>query len=154
MAVYEFLTHPSMSRPSNVDTPNLSRTFRQSIQSLKVLIVDDNVDAADVLATFLNAIGHEARALYSAQEVLEHLPNFVPHVLFIDIGMPHIDGCELVKHLRLLPELSGAMYVAFSGYGDIETQLRASEAGFHSYIIKPCSLFTFEALLARYRQPL
>ncbi|UGQ49211.1 hybrid sensor histidine kinase/response regulator [Massilia endophytica] len=105
--------------------------------SLRCLVVDDNVDAAQTLALFLEAAGHEVQVAHRATEALEMARHLRPQVCFLDIGLPDIDGNELAALLRRMPETSQAQLVAVTGYGRKEDQEKSIAAGFDHYFVKP-----------------
>jgi CheY-like chemotaxis protein len=111
----------------------------------RVLVVDDNVDAANSLALVLRLDGHETEAVYTAYDALEHAATFKPDVVLLDIGLPQLDGYEVARRLRSSPELRGICLVALTGYGQSEDRQRARAAGFDFHLVKPVD---FE-LLAR-----
>jgi CheY-like chemotaxis protein len=102
-----------------------------------VLVVDDNADQALVLALLLRARGHEVRTAHSGPAALEESVAFRPQAVVLDIGLPGMDGYEVARRLRQLPELRGALLVALTGYAQEEDRRRAREAGFNQYLIKP-----------------
>ncbi len=114
----------------------------------RVFVVDDNVDAADSLAMLLEMQGHTSMAVHSAREALERIESFQPDVMLIDIGLPDIDGYELVKRLRDRPQWRELRKVALTGYGQAEDKRRALEAGFHAHLVKPVDVPTLERALS------
>ncbi len=114
----------------------------------RVLIVDDNADAADSLAELLRMQGHETHTVYSGKEALACIESFKPDVALLDIGLPEMNGYELARHLRAMPELKGMRLVALTGYGQVEDQMRASVAGFDDHLVKPVELRSLERSLA------
>jgi CheY-like chemotaxis protein len=114
---------------------------------LRVMVIDDNKDVADMFGMFLDSLGHYAVVKYDAYSTLADVSQHAPHVLFIDIGMPEIDGYGLVQRLRLLPELTSSTFVAVSGFCGLEARYRAFSAGFHRHLTKPCSLEIISAVL-------
>jgi signal transduction histidine kinase len=106
----------------------------------RVLVVDDNRNAAEMLQLLLQAGGHEAVVANSARDALEIAQRLSPAVLFLDIGLPEIDGYELARRLRVLPETSRSLIVAVTGYGQPQDRERAKEAGFDHYLVKPVRL--------------
>lgn len=114
----------------------------------RVLIVDDNQDAANSLATLLSHLGHETVALYSARQVLEQVGSFKPDVALLDIGLPELHGYELARQLRTRPELAHVRLVALTGYGQPEDRRRALEAGFDDHLVKPVDLTAIHRVLA------
>src|SRR5262245_59874671 len=97
-----------------------------SAKGLRVLVVDDNRDAADSLCLLLELWGHEGRAVYSGRAALDEALRFRPDCLFLDIGLPTMDGYDLAQAIRREPELVGARLVALTAYSDRE---RTREAG-------------------------
>lgn len=114
----------------------------------RVLIVDDNVDAATSLAMLLNFQGHEAEAVYNGKDALERLGTFTPEVALLDIGLPEMDGYELARRLRAMPQLKGVRLVALTGYGQADDRGRAIAAGFDDHLVKPVDIPALERTLA------
>lgn len=102
-----------------------------------ILIVDDNVDAADTLAMLLELDGHRVHAVYGAIEALEAAMRLKPDVLFLDIGLPGMDGYEVAQRLRSQSETSILRLVAITGYGQKEDRQRALASGFDDHLVKP-----------------
>jgi len=102
-----------------------------------VLIVDDNVDAADSLRTLFELSGHTARAVYRGVEALETLHEFRPDLVLLDIGLPDLDGYELARRIRQRFGAACPTLVAVSGWGQEEDKQRAMEAGIDAYFTKP-----------------
>ena len=93
----------------------------QAEASLRVLVVDDNVDAADSAAMLLRRSGHDVRVAYSSEAALEAAVSFRPHVILLDIGSPEMDGYEVARRLREHRELKDVRLVAVTGYGQTPT---------------------------------
>ncbi|HEY6923640.1 MAG TPA: response regulator [Steroidobacteraceae bacterium] len=108
-----------------------------SIAPLRVLVVDDNEDAAEMLAALLRMEGHSVRAVYSGREALERVETFVPDAALLDIGLPEMNGYELASRLRELPTLQRVKLVALTGYGQPEDRQRTRTAGFDFHLVKP-----------------
>jgi signal transduction histidine kinase len=104
----------------------------------RVLIVDDNVDAADSLALLLKMDGHVAESVYDPSDALERVGEFDPEVILLDIGLPVMDGYEVARRLREIG--NKARLVALTGYGQAKDVERAREAGFDSHLVKPVEL--------------
>jgi PAS domain S-box-containing protein len=115
----------------------------------RILIVDDNIDAADTLALLLELEGHETQAVYLSTEAVERATWFKPDVVLLDIGLPVMNGYELAQKLRSIPELAGVRLVALTGYGKSEDQQRTKAAGFDDHLVKPVDTATLNAALAR-----
>jgi PAS domain S-box-containing protein len=105
--------------------------------SLRVLVVDDNVDTVTTLAMLVRESGHEARTAYDGPAVLEAALDYRPDVVLLDIGLPGLDGFEVAKRLRQQPALKDAVLVALTGYGRESDRRRSQEAGFDHHLVKP-----------------
>jgi PAS domain S-box-containing protein len=114
---------------------------------LKVLVVDDNRDAADACAMLLKTSGHHVQTAYTARDALQLGRTFRPHVLLLDIGMPDVDGYALAQQVRASPWGGRAALVAVTGWGQEDDRLRAERAGFDHHLVKPIDGDTMEALL-------
>ena len=101
----------------------------------RVLVVDDNRDAADSQAMLLRLDGHEIRVAYDPDEALRIAAGFDPHVALIDLALPKKDGYELCTELRKISP--ACRMVAVSGYGDQEHVQRSRQAGFRRHLLKP-----------------
>jgi len=106
----------------------------------RVLIVDDQHDVADSLAMLVCSLGGEARAVYDSLSALASVVAFKPDLVIADIGLPDVDGCELARRIRKLPEGRKVVLVALSGWSRDETRQRAHEAGFDQFCIKPLAI--------------
>jgi signal transduction histidine kinase/ActR/RegA family two-component response regulator len=112
---------------------------RKAPGAARILVVDDNRDAADSLAALLALEGHTVERAYSAADALRHAVSFKAQVVLLDIGLPEIDGYEVARRLRLVPELRDARLIAVTGYGQPRDRERAKAAGFDEHLIKPVS---------------
>jgi signal transduction histidine kinase len=126
--------------PGDLPTPG--------VQGLRVLVVDDNVDAAQMLATLLEMSGYAISVEYDGGSALKTALRERPDVALLDIGLPDIDGHELARRLRAQPETADMVLVALTGYGQEEDQQRALQAGFNHHMVKPADLAKLLALLA------
>jgi CheY-like chemotaxis protein len=116
--------------------------------SLRILIVDDNVDAADMLRLVLEASGHEVAVEHGPYPALEKAKRDSPQICLIDIGLPDIDGNELARRLRAQPGNRHAVLVAVTGYGQDSDRLDALAAGFDHLLVKPVDTAKLFAILA------
>jgi PAS domain S-box-containing protein len=116
---------------------------------LRVLVVDDNVDAAESLAALLDLAGHATRVAHDGDQALRTAHEFRPEVVFLDIGMPGKDGYEVAKALRGEPETRQAVLVALTGWGAKEDRARSRNAGFDYHLTKPAGLAAVEGLLSK-----
>ncbi len=103
----------------------------------RLLVVDDNRDSANSLAALLETMGHEVRTAYDGPDALAVASEFRPRAVFLDIGLPGMDGYEVARRLRDCPELAPLTLVAFTGYSQDEDRRRVLEAGFDHHIVKP-----------------
>jgi PAS domain S-box-containing protein len=122
------------------------RTDRRAAAPRRVLIVDDNVDAAEMLALLLQTEGHEVRTAHDGPAALRSAETFNPEVVFLDIGLPRMDGYEVARLLRR-QERKPALLVALTGYGRDEDRRRAEEAGFDAHLVKPADPAALQGLL-------
>jgi len=104
----------------------------------RILIVDDNRDAADSLAMYLEIEGHETRVVYSAEEGLQAVARFQPQVVLLDIGLPRMDGYEVARRIRVMGR--PVHLIALTGYGQEEDRQRTAAAGFDVHLTKPVDL--------------
>jgi two-component system, chemotaxis family, CheB/CheR fusion protein len=114
----------------------------------RILVVDDNADAAESLAVLLQLDGHEVETAADGQAALVIAQSLRPQVVLLDIGLPGMDGFEVARRLRTLPEAKGALLIALTGYGRAEDQQRSSDAGFDQHMVKPLDLGRLNALMA------
>jgi PAS domain S-box-containing protein len=114
----------------------------------RILVADDNRDAADSLAMMLRLLGHEVHAAYDGPEALEAAGWFRPDVALLDLGMPKLNGLEVARHIRGQPCGRGMFLVAVTGWGQEEDKRRAAEAGFDHHLTKPVEPAQLEKLLA------
>jgi len=119
--------------------------------TLKVLVVDDNVDAAETLGLLLAAQGHEVVVEHGALRALERARTLVPDVCLLDIGLPEIDGRELARRLRAQLETAHAVLVAVTGYGQQQDREDAFAAGFQHHLVKPVDFDALVRLLGEVR---
>jgi CheY-like chemotaxis protein/two-component sensor histidine kinase len=114
----------------------------------RVLIVDDNADAAECLAVLLGTQGHEVRTAQDGPAALRTAEAFRPEVVFLDLGLPGMDGFEVARQLRRQAESRPMRLLALTGYAHEEDRRRAREAGFDAHLVKPADLATLQQLLA------
>lgn len=119
----------------------------ESAPKRRVLIVDDNVDAADSLAMLLKSDGHEADTAYSAAQAIEAVERLRPEIVLLDIGLPRIDGYEIARCLRASNAVPGLRLIALTGYGQTQDRERARAAGFDGHLLKPADIGTLQQLL-------
>jgi signal transduction histidine kinase len=118
-------------------------------RGVRVLVVDDNVDAADALATALRLEGHQARVAYSCELALQAAAEFKPEAVVCDVGLPKMDGHEVARRLRCDPHQAGTVLVAVTGWGTEEDKRRTRDAGFDFHLTKPVGLEHVQEILRR-----
>ena len=115
----------------------------------RILVVDDNEDAADSLADILVELGHQVEVAHDGPSALAIAAKFKPTVCLLDIGLPVMDGYELAQQLRKAKHLAeGARIIAISGYGQDADRKRARDAGFNAHLVKPVNLDALARSLA------
>jgi CheY-like chemotaxis protein len=113
----------------------------------RVLVVDDNLDAAEGLAMLLTLKGHEVSTAYDGQGAIDRAREVEPDVVLLDIGLPRLDGFEVARRLREEHPERQMLLVALTGYGQERDRVRAREAGFDHHLLKPVRLEMLEQLL-------
>lgn len=119
--------------------------------ALRILIVDDNVDAADTLSSILELSGHATRLVHTGSKALPAALDFRPDVVLLDIGLPELDGYQVAVLLRKEASLKQTTIVALTGWGSAEDQRRAREAGFDEHLVKPVDTTRLARVLANVR---
>jgi signal transduction histidine kinase len=118
----------------------------------RILLVDDHVDSAQMLAILLERSGHEVRVAHDGPTALSEAETYKPNVILVDIGLPGMDGFELARAFRGRPEFVHVPLVAVTGYANESDRLRAREVGFNHHLSKPADLESVQALLATFRR--
>jgi PAS domain S-box-containing protein len=119
----------------------------QGATARRILLVDDNRDAAQSLSVLLRAAGHDVCLAHDGPSALALAGTVQPEVVLLDIGLPGMDGYEVARRLRRLSGLEKVLLVALTGYGQEEDRWRSCEAGFDRHLVKPVDLDTLQALL-------
>lgn len=120
----------------------------------RILVVDDNSEAADISAELLELHGYRTAVAYAGLTGLEAVRTFEPHAVLLDLGMPGMDGYQVAAALRALPDFDHVALIAFTAWSDIVTRQRVIDTGFDAHVIKPANLDRIlsavrEALTAR-----
>ena len=118
----------------------------------RVLVVDDNVDAAQSLGMLLEMTGHEIRLAYDGPTALQAAIDYQPDVVLLDIGLPGLDGYQVAQRIRQQDKLKGIVLVALTGYGQESDQQHSQEAGFNHHLVKPADFNEIENILATVMQ--
>ena len=125
-----------------VATPHSGRAYR-------VLVVDDNVDAASSLALLLQMAGHKASHAHDGPSALEAAEKERPELILLDIGLPTLNGYEVCRRIRRQPWAASVLLIALTGWGQEEDRRRSREAGFDGHLVKPVEYAELMALLDR-----
>ncbi|MDQ1728089.1 MAG: hypothetical protein QOD33_214 [Pyrinomonadaceae bacterium] len=120
----------------------------QPTHTSRVLVIDDNKDAADMLTMMLQMFGHEAQAAYNGQDGLELALQYQPDVVLLDIGLPDMNGYEVAQRLRQRPQTRNMRLIAVTGYGQDSDRKLSEEAGFDHHLVKPVEPQKLQELLA------
>ena len=120
---------------------------------LRILVVDDNPDAAEMLAESLTMLGYTTRVAFNGATAVEAAAAFLPDIALLDLGLPVMDGFEVAHRLKAMPELEHVELVAITGYGQEFDRQRTRAAGFHEHLVKPVDLDLLEEWLRRQRSP-
>src|SRR5712692_4549051 len=113
----------------------------------RILVVDDDVDAAEALGELLRDYGHDVATAHDGPQALDHARLHRPDIVLLDISMPDINGYEVAKRMRCELGLGEALIVALSGHGEDRHRHLAREAGFDHHVTKPVDISTLEELL-------
>jgi PAS domain S-box-containing protein len=125
-----------------------ANAVREAADALRVLVVDDNRDAAETLAALLDLMGHTAPVANDGQQALRIMDQVRPHVVFLDLGMPGMSGYEVAARIRQDPRYAGVKLVALTGWGGAQDRERTAAAGFDVHLTKPAKLDAIEHILA------
>ena len=146
---------PRIAAPSvNPDTAGPERVHPDAGRALRLLVVDDNVDAAAMLGMLLGTFGHEVQVVHHAKPALEMAARHSPQVCFLDLGLPGMDGLELARRLRERPDMADAVLVAVTGYGQGKDREETAAAGFDFHLVKPVSAAQLAEVLERVQEGL
>lgn len=115
----------------------------------RVLIVDDEPDSAEMMAEMLAALGYQTRFALDGTSALALAGAFEPQVVLMDVSLPDMDGYQVARQLRADPRFRAALLVAVTGWSGKERELKAREAGFDDYIVKPVQLEALQSLFGR-----
>ncbi|HEY8359706.1 MAG TPA: response regulator, partial [Ramlibacter sp.] len=145
----EFLVKlPLVEAASDVDASEPAAPAAvESNGSMRILVADDNVDAAETLAMLLQVMGHDVRCVHDGQQAVEMLREFDAQLVLLDIGMPKLNGYETCRAIRTTPEGASRTVVAVTGWGQPKDLQMSSDAGFDRHIVKPIGLEAIQELI-------
>jgi CheY-like chemotaxis protein len=140
--------HTVLSHSTPSSQPGLDHATERP---LRVLVVDDNPDAADALAALAELLGCAVRVCYGGVEALDALQAELPDVLLLDLAMPHVDGLDVATRARALVSGCPLLVVATTGLESLEDRSATALAGFHFHLVKPIETSTLRAVLDGFR---
>jgi CheY-like chemotaxis protein len=115
----------------------------------RILIVDDNLDAAESLAILMKLAGHEVRMAFDGLEAVRAAETFRPHIVFLDLGLPKLGGGEAARQIRQQPWSKGMILVAVTGWGQDGDRRKSREVGFDEHLVKPAKLEDLTKIIDR-----
>ena len=144
---------PLLLTPDSVSPTAPAESAPRPAHAGRVLVVDDNVDPAEILATLLRMVGHDVKTVYTGPTALTAAEAYAPNVVLLDIGLPGLNGYEVARRLRQDRQLKGVRLVAMTGYGDEADRQLAQEAGFDRHLVKPVDFPKVDELLTKLLTP-
>lgn len=117
---------------------------------LKIVAVDDQHDAAESLSQLMMTMGHRAVAVTDPRNVEATVETFQPHIVFLDIGMPEMDGWEVARRLRARFQPEVVRLVAMTGHGDIADHVKSRQAGFDAHVTKPADIRLLKSIVLQF----
>jgi CheY-like chemotaxis protein len=145
----EFVVGLPLLASASPDSEDAFEPPRPTGEAQRILVVDDNVDAAESLTELLRIYGHDAQMVHDGPAALELVPSFLPAVVFLDIAMPGMDGYEVARRLRRMPGGEQVLLIAVTGFGRDEDRQRSKTAGFDRHVTKPLDPRSLQSLISR-----
>lgn len=143
----EFVVRLPVAVANPQDVPRQAPVERGATPTRRVLVVDDNEDAASSLAMLLKLLGIEVRIANDGLTALALVEKHHPDVVLLDIGMPEMDGMEVARRIRQRPEFDDILLVALTGWGQEDDRRQTKNAGFDNHLVKPADIATLQSLL-------
>ena len=119
----------------------------------RILAVDDNQDAVDILARTLQLKGHEVQTAYDGIEAVDVAARFKPDIVLLDIGLPRLSGYDVARRIRQLPDGKSTILIAITGWGQEEDRRQSQQSGFDMHLVKPVDPIALLKLLAELKSP-
>jgi CheY-like chemotaxis protein len=139
---------PVLVVPESERSERQAQSERPASKRRRVLVADDNLDAAESLTMLLTMMGHEVRAAHDGVQAVDQAEKFRPDLIFMDVGMPKLDGLEAVTQIRRKDWGAGPVIVALTGWGQETDRKRSKEAGCDEHLVKPLDFDRLSVLLA------
>lgn len=133
--------------------PPLPAAVISQQETFRVVVCDDNRDAADSLAMLLQMMGNDVKVCFDGRDVEGIIKDWCPDIVLLDIGLPGKSGYEICRELRARPDCNTIPIIAMTGYGSDDDRRKTAEAGFTEHFVKPVDLGVLQAFLAEYRKP-
>jgi CheY-like chemotaxis protein len=149
----EFIVRLPLAAPRPLQTakqPTPAQAPAGAAAGSRVLVVDDNCDAASSLASLLRVMGSEVRTANDGQAALEAIESFRPSLVLLDLGMPDMSGYEVAEHIQKIRGGKECILVALTGWGQAEDRQRTKAAGFRRHLVKPIEFGTLKTLVAEF----
>ncbi|MBA3596634.1 MAG: response regulator [Methylibium sp.] len=143
---------PCLREVKPVEEPLTNPPEVASSGGCRVLVVDDNRDAAETVALYLELAGHEVKTVGDGMQAMASAPVYAPDVVVLDIGLPGLDGYEVARRLRQTPQTRDALILALTGYGQKGDQQQAIDAGFDAHFVKPADPELLVKRIAEWRE--
>jgi signal transduction histidine kinase/CheY-like chemotaxis protein len=137
-----------LPRENSLAAPSLIKEAATQTTNFRVLVVDDNEDAAKVLCMLIERMGNDIRIAHDGQQAIEVAEEFLPEIIFMDIGMPRMNGNEAARRIRQQPWGKAMKLVALTGWSQENDLLRSREAGFDTHLVKPANSDAIRTILA------
>ncbi|MEO8875436.1 MAG: ATP-binding protein, partial [Polyangiaceae bacterium] len=146
----EFEIRLPTSSKTNVEphTPPPTSTTTKPVKSKRILVVDDNVDSAEMMSMMLESVGYEVAMAHDGPEALAAIENFTPDVALLDIGLPVMTGYELGERLHATPQGKNCRLIALTGYGQSHDRAQSKASGFEAHLVKPVDMRALLQLIA------
>jgi CheY-like chemotaxis protein len=138
---------PLAEEPAYAGSRKSATSSTLALAPKRVLVVDDNRDAAESLGMLLTMLGATVHVSYSGTDALKALATHKPSVVLLDIGMPEMDGYEVARRIRELPDFRDVTLIALTGWGQDKDRRRSHRAGFDFHLTKPANVDALETLL-------
>jgi CheY-like chemotaxis protein len=143
----EFVVHLPLAATDVIPEDTVVRPIHAHRRQTRVLVVDDNEDAAESLSALLRMMGADVRVALSGRDALDIFDSFRPAAVFLDLGMPDMDGYEVAHQIRSRAYSRDTVLIALTGWSQERDRRRTAESGFDQHLAKPADLETLQAVL-------